>query len=234
MDRTEAFIEKYKELEEAVRTTYRLGNADSISRFLADKREFYKENNEIRYCQEVRNLIQHKYKIDSKYTVEPTEAMLEFMDALIDKVKNRPLCMSIAIPAQKIYSRTIYDTILDTMSVMREKTYTHVPIMEDGRIIGVFDENCLFTYLCDHEIVGIEEEDTFHGEIHNYLSLEQRDMEEFIFIRSDMYVDELVDIFEKAFDKGKRISVVFLTKNGRKEEKVLGLITPWDILGMEQ
>ena len=55
-------------------------------------------------------------------------------------------------------------------------------------------------------------------------------MEEFIFFPPTGYVEELENEFEKAFRKGKRIGVAFITPTGKKTEKLQGIITPWDIL----
>ena len=56
-------------------------------------------------------------------------------------------------------------------------------------------------------------------------------MEEFIFVKASLYVDDLEKKFEEATDKGKRIGMAFITVSGKPDSPLVGIITPWDILG---
>ena len=38
-------------------------------------------------------------------------------------------------------------------------------------------------------------------------------------------------MFQNGLKDNKRISVIFITQNGKKDEKPLGLITAWDLAG---
>ena len=55
-------------------------------------------------------------------------------------------------------------------------------------------------------------------------------METFLFSKADRYVEELECEIERYFRKGQRVGVVFITQNGSPEEKLLGIIAPWDII----
>ena len=39
---------------------------------------------------------------------------------------------------------------------MREKTYTHIPIIENNKIVGVFCEKTLFDYISKEEISSLD------------------------------------------------------------------------------
>ena len=51
MTNAEIFIEKYKQLEEVVRSTYNLKNSDSISFYLSNQNIYQRYGDEIKYCQ---------------------------------------------------------------------------------------------------------------------------------------------------------------------------------------
>lgn len=112
---------------------------------------------------------------------------------------------------------------------MQQKLFTHVPILQNGIVTGVFDENSIFNYLAKEEIVDIDDHLTFQ-DIRPFLSLDKREMEEFIFIEKNCYVDELEEKIEQAFLKNKRIGLAFITENGKPTQKLQGIITPWDII----
>lgn len=230
MSNVEAFIDKYKQLEEVVRSTYGLNNNDSISHYLSKENKFQRYRNEISYCQEVRNLIQHKQKFGDGFAVLPSQQMLNFIDRLIAQIKNRPKCYDVQIKIKEVYWQTINGRVKEMMGVMREKVYTHVPILDNGKVIGVFDENSIFNYLADEEIIAIEDGLTVN-DMKKYISLEGRDMEEFIFYSATNYVEELEAEFDNSFRQGKRVGVAFITSTGKAHEDLQGIITPWDILG---
>ena len=224
MNNTEKYIEKYKELESVARRVFKLSESESISYFLGHKNEYRQFRDAISYCQEVRNFLQHKGKVNDAFAIEPSDSMIEFIDQLIERIKNRPHCMEIAIKLADMYWQNYDGNVKKTMRIMREKTYTHVPIIENVRVVGIFDENSIF-----NEIVEIDDKLSFR-DIYNYLSLEGRDMEVFLFCKN-MYVDDLRTEFEKQFQKGNRIGVAFITTSGKASDPVLAMVTPWDILG---
>lgn len=231
MDNSKLYIEKFKQLEAVVRKTYRLPEQDSISYFLKNKDKFSRYYDDISFCQEVRNFMQHKKKVNDRFAIEPNDAMLAFIEQLINKVENRPQCKDICIKSQNIEWRSLSDSVKATIKVMREKVYTHIPIIENGVLIGVFDENSLFNYVAENEIVDVDEKLCF-SDIRKYLSIRGREMEEFLFVKSTMYVDDLEKEIQKYFSKNKRVGIAFLTANGREDEPIQGIITPWDIISM--
>lgn len=193
MNNADIFLDKYKQLEEVVKSTYKLNgkdNQDSVARYLENQNRFKAFKDEIEYCREVRNLLAHKKKINNDFAVVPSERMIEFIDTLIEKVRSRTKCLSIAIDLPHVFWQDLNGNVKDTMKMMQQKLYTHVPILENGVVVGVFDENSVFNYLADEEIVCVDDNLTFE-DIKSFLSLADREMEEFIFIGRNCYVDEL-------------------------------------------
>ncbi len=229
MDNATVFIEKYKKLEAVVRSVYNLREEESIAYYLKNRTEFKKYSDEIAYCQRLRNFMQHETKIGGKFSVVPSDEMVAFIDSLIDKIKDRPKCMEACVKFKDIYWCSYSSGVKLAIKAMRERRYTHVPILENGRVVGVFDENSLFNYVADNGLVDVDDKLKFK-DIKQYLSLEDRELESFIFIKSSLYVEEIEDIFQKNFNQKKRIGVAFVTNNGRPDEPLQGLITPWDIL----
>ena len=232
MDNTDIFLDKYKQLEEVVKSTYKLNNKDnhdSVVNYLERQNRFKAFKDEIEYCREVRNLLTHKKKINNDFAVVPSARMIEFIDTLIEKVRSRTKCISIAIDMPRVFWQDINGNVKYTMKMMQQKLYTHVPILKNGVVVGVFDENSIFNYLADGEIVCIEDDLTFE-DIESFLSLANREMEEFIFIGRNCYVDELEEKIEQAFHRGKRIGLAFITESGKPTQKIQGIITPWDII----
>ena len=231
MDNSQLFIEKYKELESVVRKTYGLPEQDSISYFLKKQDKFNRYYDDISFCQEVRNFMQHKKKINGRFAIEPNDAMLAFIEQLITRVASRPQCIDICIKFNDIEWRSPSDSVKAAIIIMRQKVYTHIPIIENGVLVGVFDENSLFNYVAENEIIDVDDTLSFN-DILQYLSVKDREMEEFLFVKSTMYVEDLEKEIQKYFYKNKRVGIAFLTVNGRENEPIQGMITPWDIISV--
>ncbi len=232
MTQAELYIEKYKTLEKVVRDTYGLNYADSISYFLSRQDGFGKYKEDIRYCQEVRNWLQHNKKVNGQFAITPNDAVLRFIDALIVKVQNRPRCIDAAVKIESVYTETLEGSVKNTIAEMRRRRFAHIPIVRGGVVIGVFDENSVFNYLAEEHQVRIDEELTF-GEIEKYTRLDNREMEIFTFAPCHTYLDELEERFEKAFHQGKRIGMAFLTADGQRTSPLMGIITAWDIIAAD-
>lgn len=233
MNNTDLFLDKYKQLEEAVRSEYNLDERDSISYYLSNNEKFRKHKEDIRYCQDVRNLLSHKKKINGSYAVEPSQGMIDFISLLIRKVENRPRCCDIQVGLKDVFWQPLDGKVKPTIKTMRQNRFTQVPILKNGVVIGVFDENSVFNYLAHSEQNSVSDELTFR-DISDFTALEEREQNQFIFFKNKAFVDDLEDEFERAFKRGKRIGMTFLTANGRADERLLGIITPWDIIAVEE
>ena len=119
--------------------------------------------------------------------------------------------------------------VYEAMQIMQQNMYTNVPILQNKKVIGVFDENSLFVYLAKEGIAMIDNTTTFM-DIREYLSINNREMEDFLFVNPNLYVDELEDKMKKLFSHNRRIGMAFVTTNGKSDTDLTGIITPWDII----
>ncbi len=230
LSNADEYIQKFKELEAAVKETYGLKDWDSVTGFLSKQDGFKPYKEEIKYCQEVRNLLQHKQKIGGEYPIEPTKEMLVFLENTINKIKNRKKCGEIMIPRSRTFYKKKSDKIRGTVPKMRENSLSHVPILDErGSVCGVFSLFSFFNIMADR----VSSENSTFGDICEYIALDYHRTETYCFVSRKLYTDELKALFEKTYSGGKRLSMVFVTQNGKPDEKLLGIISPWDILGKE-
>lgn len=86
--------------------------------------------------------------------------------------------------------------------------------------------------MIDDEIVSIDKNVKF-SDISKYLPMNNHRSESFRFIKQNMMVTEIEDMFTKALRESDRIGLVFVTSTGKSTEKLLGIISAWDIAGAE-
>jgi len=118
------------------------------------------------------------------------------------------------------------------MVEMNENSFTHIPIVRNGVVLGVFSENTLLRFLIDEEIVSIGSNVKF-SDIEKYLPIDRHRAESFRFIGQETPVSEIEDIFADADRNADRIGLIFVTNSGKKTEKLLGIISAWDIAGID-
>lgn len=229
MNSVETFLDKYKELEALAVNTYGLIPDGSAISQLERKVEFKSIKAELSYCREVRNLLQHNPKLKNEFAVEPSPKMIDLLSQTIEKVKNPLKSGEIAIPINEVYWKTIDDLVLPTMHDMKNNIYTHVPILQDGKILGVFSDNTLFAYILEDGIIGIDDKTKF-SDLTGHLNLKNHPSEIFRFAKFSSLVSEIEDMFEESFRKNERIGMIFLTESGKENEKLRGIITPWDVI----
>ena len=157
--------------------------------------------------------------------------MISFLEKTIDSLKNRKTCGEIMVPFEKLFYRTKKDSVRSTLEQMRKISYGHVPVLDEKkRVFGVFTAVSFLNIMADRKGEPLPLEFNFF-DAEKYIAFDHHDSEVYRFVKTSLFVDELKDIFENTYSGGKRLAMVFVTANGKPEEKLLGIISPWDVLG---
>ena len=118
------------------------------------------------------------------------------------------------------------------MLKMKENVYTHIPVLDNKVVIGVFSEKFFLGALTEVEIIYDKFTTRFNDEfIFKHCLIDNHVTEVFEFVSKNTYLEDVKEMFKKSFSQHKRLSLIFITEHGRKDEKLLGIITPWDVLG---
>lgn len=228
MDNTERFLQVYKQLEAVIRQQYNLKNEEPIKQYLVKSRD-WQHKYRLEYCHDVRNFLQHKIKVHKEFAIIPSDEMIEFLEETLKIFKQRPQPSDKAIKGGNLLTGQLTDQILPLMRKMNEKNYTNIPIISDGKVVGVFSEGSIFKFLLDEEIIEVEQSAVF-SDLQRYTEIDNKSDQVFKFVRNDISFDELNDLFSDEFKVGKRLAMVFLTHSGKRSEKLIGILTPWDVL----
>ncbi len=225
MDNTELFLDKYKQLEDAAANQFGEECSSQIAR-LERMPQFENVAAGLRYCREVRNLLQHNPKIDGQYAVTPGENMLRLLENVLQRVINPPRACDAALKIQSIYHRGLDAAVLRTMRDMVKRDLSKIPITQKGRVIGVFSQETLFSRALSTGLPPLSENTRLH-ELRDFLTIDRK------YYRFAPYrapLDEIEAMFDEAYARHVRIRSVFLTENGKPDEALLGLITPWELI----
>jgi len=116
---------------------------------------------------------------------------------------------------------------MDCIIKMHEKNFSYLPVCEDDKLIGVLSGDSIFTYMRENSIITIHENFTV-GElkdcIRNHID------ERYSFVARETPISEIVEMYSNDIQDGKRLGAVFVTATGGKHEKILGMISAWDLI----
>ncbi len=232
---SEKFLQIYNELDDYMRKQLKIEqyvDHGMLLRQMADKNrvfsEYYKD---LKTFADMRNLLVHNpYKANADPILIPHEYIVNKYEEIKNQVLHPKKAMSIAIPIRLIYTTTLEDSAMEVMQTMNDKVYTHVPVIENNKMVGVFSENTILSYLIHHKDAIIMK-DTKIEEFKDFIFIDKHTSEHFIFVPKDTLLIEVEEIFHKGLVNKKRIAVVYITENGKPEEGLLGMLTAWDIAG---
>lgn len=194
---------------------------------------FGRYEQELKTLAHLRNVLVHSPFMHVAHPMaKPSPAIIERYQQILNELLNPPRALTIAVPASKLYTTSLAGNALGVIKEMCEKTYTHVPVLEDDKMIGVFSENSLLAYLAHNED-SIITRDYSISEFKDFIGLDKHPSESYEFVSRNTYLTDIYALFNAALKIRRRIGVVFVTEHGKPDEKLLGIITAWDLASPE-
>lgn len=229
MGNTEKFLDLYKLLEDELEVKYR----NSRRRFSSIVMEFMRDDEsvpirpELDICREIRNLLTHSANIEGVPVIEPSDPIVNALEAIVEYVRRPPLALDYATKGDSIMKAGLNQKALRLMGIMEKNGYSHVPVMHEGKFLGVFSVASVFLYVL-HNGKAINSETTLSDMIEEVKISQIPD--NYVFLPKSASYIQAKNKFIKPAGKNKRVAVLFITENGSKNEKLLGMLTPWDVL----
>lgn len=229
---SDEFLEKYRVLEDLLSERYALEprKHSSVVIEFASSREGELFKDRLDLCREIRNLLTHNAALDGEPVVTPARATVDMLDEIIAYVQRPPLAANWATSAERLLMTTLDEPALKLMRIMESRGFSHVPVTERGRITGVFSQSTVFSYTCRERGARIDER-TRVGDMARFLPLERHSSERFLFMPADVSYLDAATAFTPGQERTKRVAAIFITETGAPDEPLIGMLTPWDILG---
>ena len=225
------FRELCNKFEDLVRIKYKVKDEEGAFYILSNQKEYKKFEKDINLIRKIRNLLSHgECKVEGKVAIEINENIIEKLKEIISLLENPPLVTSRYI--SEMFVVDLEEKLENLIKTMNEKKISHVPVLDkDKKLVGVFSENTIFSKLSEDEIIEIGKEYKVK-DYEKYIKLENHSSEYFDFIKRNEELASAQNLFNKSIKKDKKLVMLFVTENGKKTEKILGIITPWDLLDM--
>ena len=228
---TDQFLDLYKQLEYTAKLTYypKSEDTENIIGRLMNHPHFAKYKEDLNYCRVVRNFLTHNPRVGGNYPIEASSAMVRLIEKLLRVVSNPPLAFDFAIKRKDMLIAKRGDYVLDILQAMHISAYTHVPVIEKGKLMGIFSDQTIYSYITGEGNIHLDGE-TKLSYFSQYLPLTAAGKDYYAFFPIDATLDQVQEAFEYQYENSNLLSVVFITQNGKKTEPILGMLTPWDII----
>lgn len=231
MMRSEIFLQKYRVLEGLLEKRYdgcKMHSSSVVMEFLRDANSD-SVRVDLDLIRELRNLLTHNAGPDGCSIAEPSEEMICRLDEIIEFVRKPRLALDYGTPASDILCAHANDRLLDVMRNMHKNGYSHVPIVENGRICGVLSVKRVFDYLAENGAEGIGN-DFRIADLGERVGLNRNSGDRYLFLPKNTNVEAVRSAFERFTEKNSRLSAVFISENGLPYEELICILTPWDVL----
>lgn len=175
----------------------------------------------LRSVGELRNLLSHNNEL-----CFPTFELLYKFISITDSIMYPLKSIDIATKTNDMIKANMDDKVIDVIDKMNDKSITHVPVIQQNKLVGVFSVSTLFdkALLGDYKYDKSLKISDFSDALNNHSS------ERFLFVDSNISAIYLKDMLKKTKKHEKRAAVIFVTDNGKSDGKLLGLITETDLL----
>ena len=156
---------------------------------------------------------------------------IQFIDDAILKISNIVTVEDIWIPVRKVFTCNIDSLLVEVVDTMISNCFSHVPVLDkQGRVSGVFSESTML----EASMSDLNNRNaTTIGDIEAFLPIGKHKADVFRFVSKSDTIIRLRHLFEEALQEHKRIGMIFVTENGQLDEPLLGILTVWDVAGVQ-
>ena len=182
---------------------------------------------ELKEFSSLRNAIVHNRTGFDYVIAEPHDEIVKLIESINERLSN-------PVTVKDLFSRKVHtvqadESLATGLSLVKERKFNQLPIYEKGRFIGLITANGIMNWLADQDTDCISREIPTLFDVYNH----EKRQKTYRFVKSTMSVYEAEGFFRKAILSGKRLEALLITEQGGKDEKLIGIITPLDLLKID-
>ena len=227
--RAERFLRRYRVLEGLLEKRYGESAQGSVVFEYLHTDDSGPYRYELNLIREIRNLLTHNAVESGQPVVEPSEGVLRALESVIAYVEKPRLALDCGTPAERILCAHLNDRIEDIMHRMRKQGFSNTPVMEGDQIIGVFSVGALFMFLDEKGLTALDR-DARIGDLGDAIDIAHSGRANYRFMPETTTVTDARAAFQRYRERNDRLRAIFITPTGSPTERLLALLTPWDVM----
>ncbi|SHK52284.1 CBS domain-containing protein [Paramaledivibacter caminithermalis] len=234
MRNVEVFLHTYNEFDKQIKKILGVDGYMSHTKVLdrlAKKNKLINRNiDELKAYARLRNCIVHDTTSSGfgKPIAEPLPEIVENYKRILNLLINPLTVYDICTYRSKMLIASPNQLAMDVMHAMKQQLVSRVPIVEDDKVVGVFNGNTLIYYMLSTYNPIITDKSTIN-DFMKYASLDTQRKEHFEFVTKKISIYEAENLFKYKNKDNHRLIALFITSDGTQKGKLLGIVTEWDI-----
>ncbi len=171
----------------------------------------------------LRNAIVHE-RTDGHVIAEPNNLAVEKIELIAKKLaKPRLVIPTFRANVQGIAGNS---SLAEALSVMREHSFSQLPVYKEGKVVSLLTGDTISRWLAAY---GGEPAPSMlqTSVIRVCKHAETKDTMCFIPARASIF--QAIEMFKRYEEKGTRLEAILITRNGKADQRPLGIITAWDL-----
>lgn len=227
--RTDEFLECFKEIEKIIVRLADKKDDDYVSFSRALNTVYYQKKNAVicneenysflRSASDLRNILSHENDVCA-----PSINFLNKTKSILVKLTNENSVYDAC--TKKIVSCSLTENYLFVMKKMEENGLSHLPILYKGMVNGVFSRSTIFDYLSDGMKLS---DDLVIKDFASVTDFNKHHNETFLFVSKNTSISKVFSYLSKREPHKKNVVCLFVTENGKKDERLLGICTMSDL-----
>ncbi len=230
-ERVDSFLASFKELEKELAHISRIKD-DYVSFSRALNQIYYNRLNPIiaqrdnydflKTASDLRNILSHENNVCA-----PSESFLERFQKIGKAILSPYDCYDVC--TKDVDTCVLSTPVFEAMERMVKNGLSHLPVVNaKGQVIGVFSRSTLFDFLQGRNKMELDASYTIQ-DFRSAVSFDGHLNEDFFFVPRHRSVVDAFGMILKKKAHDKQVGLLLVTENGRKTEKLLGVITALDL-----
>ena len=129
------------------------------------------------------------------------------------------------IPVQKIKTTDLNQKIVPEITEMLTYRYSHIPVLDNNKIIGVLSYKNMLTYIIEKNLNDSLEKITV-SELSNIIT---QDKLSYKIVAPNTFIKDVKKLFSPQNNASRELEVVYITDNGKANGNLLGMVTAADV-----
>lgn len=176
---------------------------------------------------DLRNTITHTQGTQGKEFIiaEPHTEVVEKIKSLEQLIANPPRVVPTFQNEVLAYEST--NSIFDAIKEMADNDYSQMPIVDQGKFVGLLNANTITRWFGATENKEIDSDGStiiMDTQIKDVLNFQETE-DTYKFINRNSFLHDALDHFEK----DRNLEALLITHSGDADEALLGIITVWDL-----
>lgn len=187
-----------------------------------------KYEDDLRSYADLRNAIVH-HRTSLEYVIaEPHPDIVEKIEHM-DTTLAKPTLVG-QMFRKKVYVLQERDSLKYVLKVIRNRKYTQFPVYHKDQFKGLVTTvgitNWLATTMAENQLP--KHIPTMHD-----ILLHEKNKVNYKFVSRYITIYEAEEIFKQGVERGRRFEALLITEHGKPQEKLIGIITPLDIMKVD-